>query len=183
MRRRTWIGRLHTGVAIGAIATLGLAGLAGCGGVSDAGADAPATTLTAEREALANLGFRPSELAPGKHQADGADKRRAHRKNRWRHRGLGKRVLHGEFTISTKAGPRTVLVQRGKVTEVDDGSITVKSADGFSLTWTFGDKVRVLERRRSVDGDALEAGDRVAVAGKKADSGGIARLILIPLPR
>jgi len=49
--------------------------------------------------------------------------------------GLGGRVLHGEFTISTPSGYKTVEVQTGKVTAVSSSSLTVSSADGFSQTY------------------------------------------------
>ncbi|HEX2419747.1 MAG TPA: hypothetical protein VHJ83_16745, partial [Micromonosporaceae bacterium] len=77
---------------------------------------------------------------------------------------------------------KTIVLQRGEVTEVSETSMTVESTDGFTLTWTFGDNLRVVERRRGVNGDTLQAGDKVAAVGAKSDDGGVARLILIAPP-
>lgn len=174
----TW---LRNGLAVGVVATVGLAGLAGCG-ARDGGAPAgPAMELTAEEQALTEMGYEPQQVLPGTYSSEDPDKRyRGRHFGHWRH--PGRRVMHGELVVSTKEGPQTIVVQRGEVTEVSDTSMTVKSTDGFTLTWTFGDKLRVVERRRSVDGDALRAGDEVAAVGAKSDEGGVARLILIAPP-
>ena len=63
----------------------------------------------------------------------------------------GPQRLHGEAVVKTKdGGTKTVAVQRGEVTAIDGDSVTVKSTDGFTLTWTFGDELRVVERRTTV---------------------------------
>ena len=50
--------------------------------------------------------------------------------------GLGG-ALHGEFVIKKDDGPyQTVAAQRGEVTAVSKDSITVKSEDGYSRTYT-----------------------------------------------
>lgn len=170
-------------VALWTIAAVAVVGLAGCGaGVRDQ-AGAPPVALTAEEEALVDLGFDASEVRPGAApSASAGDERgKRHGKGHHRHgpRHLGKRVLHGELVVSTDDGPKTILVQRGTVTAVDGDSMTVKSDDGFTLTWTFDDKLRVLERRQTVNGDALEVGEKVGVVGGKTDAGGAARLIVI----
>ena len=36
------------------------------------------------------------------------------------------------------------------MTAIDDDGITVKWTDGFSLTWWFAEKLRVIERRATV---------------------------------
>jgi hypothetical protein len=60
--------------------------------------------------------------------------------------GLGGNALHGEFTVKDKDGKIvTRVVQHGQVTAVSTTSITLKSEDGFTGTYTVnGDtKVRV----------------------------------------
>ena len=59
----------------------------------------------------------------------------------------------------------------------------MKSTDGFSLTWSYGDKLRVVERRATVQADDLAVGDEVGVAGTKDGDAASARLIVIPLDR
>ncbi|MGH3659244.1 MAG: hypothetical protein ACRDUA_21560, partial [Micromonosporaceae bacterium] len=156
-------------------AAVALAGLAGCGEREQAAPSDPPMQLTAEQEALTELGFPPEAVVPKYDPGDPKRDRDRH-KGRFGNRHLAKRVLHGEFVVSTKDGPRTIVVQRGEITAIDDDSMTVKSSDGFSLTWTYGKKLRVLERRRTVDGDALKVGERVGVAGGDAKSGAVARL-------
>lgn len=165
--------------AAGLAAVVALAGLAGCGGGQErAGATGgQVRELTAEEQALTELGFQPPGYEPG----EPGDPDNSHRrgKGRFHNRHLAKRVLHGELVISTKDGPRTMVVQRGEITAVDGDSVTVKSSDGFSLTWTFGKKLRVLERRKTVHGDDLDVGEHVGIVGGEARSGAVARLILI----
>ena len=47
----------------------------------------------------------------------------------WRH-ALGRRVLHGEVTVQTKDGVKTIVMARGEVTALSGDAITVKSSDG-----------------------------------------------------
>jgi hypothetical protein len=50
--------------------------------------------------------------------------------------GLGD-VEHGEFTVTGSDGKTsTMTLQRGEVTKVSGSSITVKSSDGFTATYT-----------------------------------------------
>lgn len=78
-------------------------------------------------------------------------------------------------------GTKTVAVPRGEVTAIDDRSMTVKSADGFTVTWTFGEKLRVVERRTTVRSTDIKIGTAVGVAGAKDGDRGVARLVVVPL--
>jgi hypothetical protein len=180
---------------IGLVAVVGL-GLTGCGAVGGASAgDDTGVEVSAgmgvEGQALAAMGFDPDEITP----AEVADLRLAapgaspspvpkekERGKRIKARVLlRKNTLHGEAVVKTKdGGTQTVLVQRGQVTAVDGDSITVKSTDGFTITWGFADDLRVVERRNSVQADQLAVGDQVGVAGTKDGDGGDARLVVIP---
>jgi hypothetical protein len=172
---------LRDGLAVGVVAMVGLVGLTGCGARDGAAPAGPAMELTAEEQALTEMGYEPQEVLPGTYSSEDPDRRWQGRHfGRWRH--PGRRVMHGELVVSTKQGPQTIVLQRGEVTEVSDTSMTVESIDGFTLTWTFGDKLRVVERRRTVDGDELQSGDKVAAVGAKSDDGGVARLIVVAPP-
>jgi hypothetical protein len=81
--------------------------------------------------------------APSESAADGE---RRHGPAVRRH--LRRNTLHGEITVQGRDGVRTVVVQRGAVTAVDGRAVTVKSADGWTLTWTLGDDVRVRQDRK-----------------------------------
>jgi hypothetical protein len=87
-------------------------------------------------------------------------------------------ALHGEFVVPKQGGGyQTLVVQHGKVTSVSTSSITVKSDDGFSATYSVaadvlvnaardgigsikkGDEVSVLAQQKSGDDAALQIGD------------------------
>ncbi|MFG2013045.1 hypothetical protein ACGFNF_28675 [Micromonospora sp. NPDC048868] len=175
-------------------------GVGGCGAAGPAGEPARETAvevaaaLGAEGQALAALGFDAGDLdveplaAPASPQASpgaAGEKRRERAEERRERRQarvlLRRDALHGEAVVRTKdGGTRTVAVQRGEVTAVDGDSMTVKSADGFTMTWTFGDKLRVVERRTTIRSADVKVGTTVGVAGAKEGDGGVARLVVVP---
>ena len=159
------------------VSSLGLAavlGLAGC-------ATAPAApNLADEVAALQAVGFdtglaaapTPSASAPAAPKA-GKERRAAAR------RYLRKNTLHGEITVQGKEGVRTIVVQRGTVTAVSAGGVSVRSADGYALTWTYVDKLRVVQNRSTVATTAIKSGAEIGVAGSRNGSATTARLIVI----
>jgi hypothetical protein len=92
---------------------------------------------------------------------------------------LRKNTLHGEVTLQTKKGVQTVVVQRGTVTAVNATTVTVKSSDGFTETWTFADKLRVRSERKKADRAAIVVGAEAGVAGAKVGDTATARLIVV----
>ncbi|WDP98233.1 hypothetical protein PVK74_20355 [Micromonospora chalcea] len=186
-------------IVTGATALLAAAalGLAGCG-ASRPGAEPDravevSAALGVEGQALAALGLDAGDLdvepvaAPastGTPQA-GPDGKGERAEGNKRHRArvlLRRNTLHGEAVVRTRdGGTRTVAVQRGEVTAIDERSMTVKSTDGFTATWTFGDKLRVVERRTAIRSNDIKIGTTVAVAGAKDDGGNVARLVVVPI--
>ncbi|MFJ8207009.1 hypothetical protein [Micromonospora chalcea] len=186
-------------IVTGATALLAAAalGLAGCG-ASRPGAEPDravevSAAMGAEGQALAALGLDAGDLdvepvaAPastGTPQA-GPDGKGERAEGNKRHRArvlLRRNTLHGEAVVRTRdGGTRTVAVQRGEVTAIDERSMTVKSTDGFTATWTFGDKLRVVERRTAIRSNDIKIGTTVAVAGAKDDGGNVARLVVVPI--
>jgi hypothetical protein len=155
-----------------ALGVTGALALAGCG-ASPATASAD---IADEAIALQQVGF-DTGLAdtPSPEASTGSGD--APRKLR---RYLRKNTLHGEVTIQTKKqGTKTVVVQRGSVTAVDASKVTVKSSDGFTLTWAFGDKVRVVQDKKTVEKSALKTGEEIGIAGTKTGDANDARLIAI----
>jgi hypothetical protein len=167
--------------------TLGLAGvlgLAGCGAGSAGAAAGVGADLADEAVALQQVGFDtglqdspdPSASAPaGATSAIG--KRELRRKAIRKY--LRKNTLHGEVAVQTTNGVRTIVVQRGSVTSVNGTSLTVKSTDGYSLTWTLAGHVTVVQNKKKVETSALKAGEQVGVAGTKDGSADDARLIAV----
>jgi len=70
--------------------------------------------------------------------------------------------IHGEFvTPKQDGGFQTIATQSGEVTAVSSDSLTVKSEDGFSRTYTLGSDTRVNAGREGVT--AVKTGDQVSV--------------------
>jgi hypothetical protein len=175
--------RTRITVVVGlAVAVLGLAA---CGSKDDAAA---ASVGSPEAQVLAAMGFDMADLAVADQsliQADpspsaspaGPGRKKPLRPGKVR---IAKNVLHGEVVVETKDGIKTVAVQRGTVTAIDDKTVTVKSSDGFTQTWTFGTPIRVVEHRTTVQPSAIAVGTQIGLAGVKAGSTVTARLIVIP---
>jgi hypothetical protein len=66
------------------------------------------------------------------------------------------------------------------VTAIDDAKMTVKSTDGYTSTWTFGDPIRVVERRDEVQPKDIAVGTQVGVAGTKTGDVNTAKHIVVP---
>ena len=98
----------------------------------------------------------------------GSDEPGAGRDKSPRHRLL--RALHAEWVTLGKDGkPVTHQAIRGDVTAVSATSITVKSKDGVSLTFTIASDTKVRERAHGKGGDAkiaeVAVGEKALVAG------------------
>jgi hypothetical protein len=185
--RRSLCRMTRTRIAL-TLTTLGLAGLlglTGCGaGAAPAGAPAVAAAdVTDEAYALTAVGLTTGlEAEPAPSASAGGDKGKGKDKDR-KHPGvrrfLRKNTLHGELTVQGKKGVRTVVVQRGSVTAVDATTVSVKSSDGFTQTWTLGDKLRVVQDKKTVEATAIKTGAEIGVAGAKDGDTSVARLVAI----
>lgn len=189
-------------IATATIGALGVLGVAACS--PSPSSQASLATMTPEATALTALGFADTDVtggtaadgpgqanAPADVTATGSatpdasaapDKRRhpSLRRLLIRRATMAKHVEHGSVTVQTRNGNETIDVQRGTITAISSTSMTVKSADGFTLTWTFGDKMRVLENRSTIQPTDVKAGETVGVAGEKSGSTETARLVVIP---
>lgn len=77
-------------------------------------------------------------------------------------------ALHGEFVVKKEDGKyQTVATQRGEVTEVSKESITVKSEDGYSRTYTLTEDTLVNAARDGIDD--VKTGNSVTVFAVVAD--------------
>jgi hypothetical protein len=177
--------KLRIVLATAALGAAALLGVTACG-------PADATdSLTPEASALTALGYNTDDLtlagkltddpSPGASAPAGKhDGKLARRPALRLRRALGRNVEHGEVVVQTKQGDKTIDVQRGAVTAIDDKSVTVKSADGFTQTWVFGTPFHVIERRTTIQASAVKVGATVGVAGIKNGSTVTANLLVIP---
>ena len=82
-------------------------------------------------------------------------------------------ILHGEGIVQTKKGPIRVAMQNGTATTATDTSLTVRSTDGYTKTWTLAQNAKIFDNNhKSVQPDALQSGMSVVVGGPIATSGG-----------
>jgi hypothetical protein len=134
-RPKSWRSFLLAGVAVAAMC--GGAGVAVAAGSSGT----PATASTAAAVQVPS----PSPIHPGM----GA---------------MGGRVpiLHGQAVLSKPGGGyQTVAFQRGTVTAVSAGSITLKSTDGFTQSYTITDSTIVGAHRGGIS--SVTTGDEASV--------------------
>ena len=165
----------RTRAALTTLALTGLLALTACGAAPQAAPAAAAVDVADEAQALTAVGFA-TEVTPAPSSSASADRKR--RPGLRKH--LRKNTLHGEITVQGKDAVRTIVVQRGTVTAVDTAGVTVKSTDGFTQTWTFGDKLKVVQAKKAVEVSAVKTGAEVGVAGAKDGDKSIARLVAIP---
>jgi hypothetical protein len=175
--------RLAVGVALG----VALLALAGCGrfGGGAAGTNADTSDLSWDAQALQSIGFTTEEFGtaadatatPAPAASKGANHPLRHKLVRF---AFGKRALHGEAVVQTDDGLKTVVVQRGTITAASATTITVKSTDGYTVTWTFGNPIHVVKDRAQVAPSTLTVGTTVGVAGAKDGTTTTARLVVIP---
>jgi hypothetical protein len=185
--------RTRIGLALGTlvVGATGLLGLTACAGGQVPATAAVADAVPAEAQVLAAMGFETgaqpladpvadpvADPSPGPSAAAKPGHKAGNRKGLAR-RVLRKNTLHGEFVAKTKDGTKTVDVQRGTVTAINDKTVSVKSTDGFTLTWTFGSPLRVLEHRKTVQPSAVTVGTAIGLAGAKDGATPTARLIVI----
>jgi hypothetical protein len=125
-------------LAVAGVAVVALAGGAGVGYAATNSLTAKATDTAAVASASPSASPSPSSGTPSSGAPHG-----------WRGVrggfpggprlgfGLGGGVVHGQLTVPKSGGGyQTLDVQSGTVTAVSTGSVTVKSADGFTATYT-----------------------------------------------
>jgi len=191
--------KLRLALATAAFGVTALLGLTACqhglAGTSAGAADTGITTLSPEETALTLLGYdeqdvtavpgdSPSASASGGPAASASAGKNGAAHRRYKRmavrRALARNVEHGEVVIDTKDGTKTVDIQRGTVTAITDTTITVKSTDGFTLTWTFGSPLHVIEHRSTIQAKDVAVGAKVGVAGAKVGDTVTATLVVIP---
>jgi hypothetical protein len=164
--------RTRIGLAL-AVGFAGLLGLTACarGEVATPAAVVADAAQPVEAQVLAAMGFEQAPASDPVAQPSASPSGPAAKKQKQQQRGghlrLGKNALHGEVVVKAKDGTKTIDFQRGTVTAIDDKTVTVKSTDGFTQTWTFGNPIKVVERRTTVQPSAIKVGAEIGVVGTK----------------
>ena len=167
------------------VGLIGLIGLAGCSALADrSGAVQVPADTSPEAVALAAMGFDTGAAGLEPAAAPGPSSLAAAPDHAGKHHRLRvelrKNVLHGETVVQTKDGVQTIEVQRGAVTAVTATTVTVKSTDGFTETWTFGQKFTVVHDKAKVATTDIKQGVQIGIAGTKSGAGSTARLAVLP---
>ncbi|MGI5324896.1 DUF5666 domain-containing protein [Actinomadura nitritigenes] len=90
------------------------------------------------------------------------------------------RGVHGEATVRTKDGFRLADWQRGTITGVSGTTLTVRSADGATWTWTTNGDTRVRKDGGKSTLSALASGAQVFVLGERSGDTRTAKLVRAP---
>jgi hypothetical protein len=85
----------------------------------------------------------------------------------WRH-ALGRRVLHGEVTVQTREGVKTLVMAYGQVTALSKDAITVRSSDGVQTSFAIDGDTRFGFRNQPAPRAELKVGEDAFVAGEKS---------------
>lgn len=92
---------------------------------------------------------------------------------------LIRRTLHGQITIETRNGTKTLAFERGAVRSVSGNSLVVRAADGTTWTWMLSSATRVIKAWQRVGVNTLAVGQRVVVLGEVSGGSDQARRVLI----
>ena len=151
-RRMGWLGWVVAGVLV---VSAGGAALAAQGAAGTAQQGATTTTGPGGRKAKAGVlgrtGWRPA---------------------------LGRRVLHGEVTLQTQEGTRTVVMAYGNVTALSKDAITVKSSDGVETAFKLDGDTRFGFRNEPAPSAELKVGEDAFVAGEKSGATATAKRVV-----
>jgi hypothetical protein len=92
--------------------------------------------------------------------------------------GLGRRVLHGEVTVQTQEGVKTIVMARGEVTALSKDAITVKSSDGVETSFAVDGDTRYGFRNEPAPTAELKVGEDAFVAGEKSGDRAVAKRVV-----
>ena len=93
--------------------------------------------------------------------------------------GPGGRMLHGEATVE-KAGGGTEVVhfQNGVISAINGSTMTVKSTDNFTMTYTVNGTTHILLNGTDGTLSTLSKNDKVRVIGVEDSSATVARMVI-----
>ena len=91
---------------------------------------------------------------------------------------LWRRTLHGEVTVRTKDGTKTIVMARGEVTALTNDAITVKSSDGVETSFKLDGDTRFGFRDEPAPSAELKVGDDAFVTGEKSGDSTTAKRVV-----
>ncbi|WP_239329229.1 hypothetical protein [Frankia sp. CiP3] len=79
---------------------------------------------------------------------------------------LADKGVHGEFVARTADGFKTFEVQKGTVTAVSGSSLTVRSDDGYTVSYSVTDSTIVRRGKNKVDISTVKAGEKIVIGAR-----------------
>lgn len=97
--------------------------------------------------------------------------------------GAAGRVLHGEATVQKPGGGTTVVhFQNGVISAINGSTVTVKSSDGFTSTFTVNGTTRITLNGTQGTLSKLGKNDKVRILGVENGTQTVARMVLDGVP-
>lgn len=90
-----------------------------------------------------------------------------------------RRALHGEVTVKTDQGIKTVVFARGKVTAVSDSSLTITSEDNVATSFALTGDTQFGTRFALQSKDQVKVGVQATAAGQKQGETVTARRVVV----
>ncbi len=87
-------------------------------------------------------------------------------------------MLHGEVTVQTKDGVKTIVMARGEVTALSGDALTVKSSDGVETSFKIDGDTRFGFRNEPDPSAELKVGEDAFVAGEKSGDSAVAKRVV-----
>ncbi|GAA2620863.1 hypothetical protein GCM10010411_65940 [Actinomadura fulvescens] len=122
---------------------------------------------------------KPSPSASPTASSSAAPDRHKHRHPRL-HAARGMRGVHGEMTVRRDGKFVEMAWQRGEVTARTGTSLTVRSADGVSWTWSTSADTKVRKNRAKAALGDVAGGDQVVVWGDRSGTARTAKIVRVP---
>jgi Cu/Ag efflux protein CusF len=115
--------------------------------------------------ALAGAAFGQAGGDQGEQKARGAERARANACGPHGKAHLGGRLVHSDAKVQVPDGFATITVDRGEITAVDPSAktVTIKRADGETVTGTASDQTKVCRNGEPAQLSDLKVGDRAGI--------------------
>jgi hypothetical protein len=110
-------------------------------------------------------------------QTGGATPSPSDHPNRPGHKMGRRNLVHSESKVQVDGGFALVIVDRGEVTAVSGRTVTIKRADGESVSATAGDDTKVRRNGEDAQVSTLKAGDRGEIVQVERDGARTVRAI------
>ena len=97
--------------------------------------------------------------------------------------GAGGKVLHGEATVQKPGGGTSVVrFQNGVISSISGSTMTVKSTDGYTATYTVDKTSRITLNGADGTLSKLSKNDQVRVLAVQTGSSNVAKMVLDGVP-